>query len=188
MFKRIRIAQKLWLAVIFIVVMLAGVVGFSAHRSAKVQAEADAVSREMQTRVSTAIRWAGLTETNAARTQAMIVSSDPAVEAEFKDVIAATSAQITEVQKSLESLALSDADKAQMAKIAQARKTMIDLRGKARQLKADGKADEAVTLVKQTYNPAVAAYIKTLRDFVELQQSTAEARLAEMAASRMLTV
>lgn len=28
MFKRIRIAQKLWLAVIFIVVMLAGVVGF----------------------------------------------------------------------------------------------------------------------------------------------------------------
>ncbi len=97
----------------------------------------------------------------------MIVSSDPAVEAEFKDVIAATSAQITEVQKSLESLALSDADKAQMAKIAQARKTMIDLRGKARQLKADGKADEAVTLVKQTYNPAVAAYIKTLRDFVK---------------------
>ncbi|WP_289814301.1 methyl-accepting chemotaxis protein [Acidovorax kalamii] len=188
MFKRIRIAQKLWLAVIFIVVMLAGVVGFSAYRSAKVQAEADVVSREMQTRVSTAIRWAGLTETNAARTQAMIVSSDPAVEAEFKDVIAATSAQITEVQKSLESLALSDADKAQMAKIAEARKTMIDLRGKARQLKADGKADEAVTLVKQTYNPAVAAYIKTLRDFVELQQSTAEARLAEMAASRMLTV
>ena len=188
MFKRIRIAQKLWLAVIFIVVMLAGVVGFSAYRSAKVQAEADVVSREMQTRVSTAIRWAGLTETNAARTQAMIVSSDPAVEAEFKDVIAATSAQITEVQKSLESLALSDADKAHMAKIAEARKTMIDLRGKARQLKADGKADEAVTLVKQTYNPAVAAYIKTLRDFVELQQSTAEARLAEMAASRMLTV
>jgi len=86
MFKRIRIAQKLWLAVIFIVVMLAGVVGFSAYRSAKVQAEADVVSREMQTRVSTAIRWAGLTETNAARTQAMIVSSDPAVEAEFKDV------------------------------------------------------------------------------------------------------
>jgi len=188
MFKRIRIAQKLWLAVIFIVVMLAGVVGFSAYRSAKVQAEADVVSREMQTRVSTAIRWAGLTETNAARTQAMIVSSDPAVEAEFKDVIAATSAQISEVQKSLEGLALSDADKAQMAKIAEARKTMIDLRGKARQLKADGKADEAVTLVKQTYNPAVAAYIKTLRDFVELQQSTAQTRLAEMAASRMLTV
>jgi len=188
MFQRIRIAQKLWLAVIFIVVMLAGVVGFSAYRSAKVQAEADAVSREMQTRVNTAIRWAGLTETNAARTQALIVSSDAAVEAEFKDVIAATSAQITEVQKSLEGMALSDVDKAQMAKIADARKTMIELRGKARQLKADGKADEAVALVKQTYNPAVAAYLTTLRDFVELQQKTAQTRLAEMGESRMLTV
>ncbi|MDP4077233.1 methyl-accepting chemotaxis protein [Acidovorax sp. A1169] len=188
MFQRIRIAQKLWLAVIFIVVMLAGVVGFSAYRSAKVQAQADEVAREMQTRVGAAIRWAGLTETNAARTQALIVSSDAAVEAEFKDVITATSAQISEVQKSLEGMALSDADKAQMAKIADARKTMLDLRVKARQLKTDGKAEEAVTLIKQTYNPAVAAYLKTLRDFVELQQSTAQTRLAEMAASRMLTV
>ncbi len=188
MFQRIRIAQKLWLAVIFIVVMLAGVVGFSAYRTAKVQAEADEVEREMQTRVEAAIRWAGLTETNAARTQALIVSSDPAVEAEFKDVITATSAQITEVQKSLEGIALSDVDKAQMAKIADARKTMIDLRGKARQLKGDGKAQEAVTLVKQTYNPAVTAYLTTLRDFVELQQKTAQTRLAEMSASRMLTL
>ena len=55
------------------------------------------------------------------------------------------------------------------------------LRGKARQLKTDGKAEEAVTLIKQTYNPAVTAYLKTLRDFVELQQSTAQTRLAEMA-------
>ncbi|KQO25978.1 chemotaxis protein [Acidovorax sp. Leaf76] len=188
MFQRIRIAQKLWLAVLFIVVMLAGVVGFSAYRSAKVQAEADEVSREMQARVGAAIRWAGLTETNAARTQALIVSSDPAVEAEFKDAITATSAQITEVQKSLEAMTLSDADKAQMAKIADARKTMIDLRGKARQLKADGKAEDAVTLVKQSYNPAVTTYLTALRDFVDLQQKTAQTRLADMAESRMLTV
>ncbi|CAN7584468.1 methyl-accepting chemotaxis protein [Acidovorax sp. LjRoot117] len=188
MFQRIRIAQKLWLAVLFIVVMLAGVVGFSAYRSAKVQAEADEVSREMQARVGAAIRWAGLTETNAARTQALIVSSDPAVEAEFKDAITATSAQITEVQKSLEAMTLSDADKAQMAKIADARKAMIDLRGKARQLKADGKAEDAVTLVKQSYNPAVATYLTALRDFVDLQQKTAQTRLADMAESRMLTV
>ena len=36
----------------------------------------------------------GLTETNAARTEAMIVSSDPAVEAQFKEAIPATSARI----------------------------------------------------------------------------------------------
>eukprot|EP01034_Spumella_vulgaris_P001425 gene1426-1884_t len=68
----------------------------------------------MEQRVQAALRWSGLTETNAARTQALIVSNDPAVEAEFKDVITATSAQISEVQKSLESMALSEADKQQM--------------------------------------------------------------------------
>ena len=120
--KQLRMAHKLWLAVILIVVMLVAVVGFAAYRSAKVQAQADAVSKEMEARVQAALRWSGLTETNAARTQALIVSNDPAVEAEFKDVIAATSAQISEVQKSLESMALSDADKAQMNKIAAARR------------------------------------------------------------------
>ena len=167
---------------------LIAVVGFSGYRSAKVQAQADAVTKEMEARVSSAIRWAGLTETNAARTQALIVSSDPAVELEFKDVIAATSAQISEVQKSMEGMALSEQDRAQMAKIAAARKTMTELRAQARQLKADGQAEQAVALVKQSYNPAVSAYLQTLGDFVQMQQQTAQTTLAEMTASRMLTV
>ena len=188
MLNQLRIAHKLWLAVVFIVVMLIAVVGFSGYRSAKVQAQADAVTKEMEARVSSAIRWAGLTETNAARTQALIVSSDPAVELEFKDVIAATSAQISEVQKSMEGMALSEQDRAQMAKIAAARKTMTELRAQARQLKADGQAEQAVALVKQSYNPAVSAYLQTLGDFVQMQQQTAQTTLAEMTASRMLTV
>ena len=76
--KHLRMAHKLWLAVILIVVMLVAVVGFAAYRSAKVQAHADAVSKDMESRVQAALRWSGLTETNAARTQALIVSSDPA--------------------------------------------------------------------------------------------------------------
>ena len=186
--KQLRMAHKLWLAVILIVVMLVAVVGFAAYRSAKVQAQADAVSKDMEARVQAALRWSGLTETNAARTQALIVSNDPAVEAEFKDVIAATSAQISEVQKSLESMALSDADKAQMNKIAAARKAMIDLRGEARKLKGDGQQDQAVTLINQKYNPSVVAYLTALREFVAQQQKNAADTQAAMAAERMLTV
>ncbi|MDP3226885.1 MAG: methyl-accepting chemotaxis protein [Acidovorax sp.] len=186
--KHLRMAHKLWMAVIFIVVMLVAVVGFAAYRSAQVQAQADAVTKEMEQRVQAALRWSGLTETNAARTQALIVSSDPAVEAEFKDVITATSAQISQVQKSLESMALSEADKQQMAKIAAARKTMIDLRGEARKLKTDGQQDQAVTLITQKYNPSVTAYTTTLRDFVQQQQQGAEAVQKQMAAERMFTV
>ncbi|WCM89725.1 methyl-accepting chemotaxis protein [Acidovorax sp. NCPPB 3576] len=186
--KNLRISHKLWGAVVAIVIALAAVVGISAYRSAATQARSAQVTADMSTRVEAALRWAGLTETNAARTQAIIVGSDPAVEAEFKDLIAATSAQITEVQKSLEALPLSDTDRAQMAAIATARKTMTDLRARARQLKADGQQAEATALVKQSYNPAVAAYLKTLRDFVQLQQSNAQAGQQAVAAERLVTV
>ena len=184
----LRIAHKLWMAVVLIVVLLVAVVGFSGYRSAKVQAQSEVLAKDMEARVQAAIRWSGLTETNAARTQALIVSSEPAVEAEFKDVIAATSAQISEVQKSLESRALSEADKAQMARIASARKVMIDLRGQARELKQAGQQEQAITLVKQSYNPAVATYLQTLRDFVQQQQDSAAAQQRALADSRMLTV
>ena len=90
--KRFRMAHKLWMAVLLIVVLLAAVVGFSGYRSAKVQAEADMMTKDLEARVQAALRWSGLTETNAARTQALIVSSDTAVEAEFKDLFVATSA------------------------------------------------------------------------------------------------
>ena len=185
---QLRMAHKLWSAVIAIVVALAAVFGFSGYRTSQAQAQADATSREMSTRVESALRWAGLTETNAARTQALVVSSDPAVEAEFKAIIPATSAQISEVQKKLEALATGEADKAQMAKIAAARKAMIDLRGQALKLKAEGQNDTAVALVKQSYNPAVAAYLKTLHDFVELQRQQAQASQADIASNRLLTV
>ncbi|MDA8447640.1 methyl-accepting chemotaxis protein [Paracidovorax valerianellae] len=186
--KNLRISHKLWWAVLAIVLALAAVVGTSAARSAATQARSAQVTADMASRVEAALRWAGLTETNAARTQAIIVSTDPAVEAEFKDLIAATTAQITEVQKSLEALPLSDADKAQMGAIATARKTMADLRARARQMKAEGKQAEAAALVKQSYNPAVAAYLQTLRDFVQLQQRNAVEGQQAVAAERLLTV
>jgi len=185
---QLRIAHKLWLSITAIVVLLVAVVAFSGYRSAKVQAASDIAATAMTLRVESAIRWAGLTETNAARTQAVIVSSDPAVDVVFKDAMAATTAQISAVQKSLEGMALSDADRAQMATIAAARKAMADARAQARQLKADGRQDEAIAFVEKTYNPASAAYLQALRDFVQMQQQAARDQQKSLGVSRAATV
>ena len=88
----LKMSHKLWLAVLVIVVALLAVVGFAGYRTANNQAQGQAQARSMAARVEAAMLWAGLTETNAARTQALVVSADPAVGAEFKEVIAATSA------------------------------------------------------------------------------------------------
>ncbi|WP_034388384.1 methyl-accepting chemotaxis protein, partial [Comamonas composti] len=185
---RIRMVQKLWLAVFAIVAALVAVLGMAGYRSASVQTVSNAKAAEMGVRVDAAVRWMGLTETNAVRTKALVVSSDPVVEDEFKSAIAETTARITEVQKSLEAMALNQADRLQMEKIAAARKTMIDLRGKARELKAQGLHEEAVSLVRQSYDPAVVAYLKTLQEFVQMQQQAAQVSAQEMAVERLLTV
>ena len=184
----LKMSHKLWLAVLVIVVALLAVVGFAGYRTADHQAQAQAQARSMAARVEAAMLWAGLTETNAARTQALVVSADPAVGAEFKEVIAATSARISELQKSLEAMAQSEADKAQMAKIASARKRMIELRVQAMKLKDAGEAEQASQLVQQSYKPSVVAYLQTLRDFVELQKQQSEASQAHMATARQATV
>ena len=185
---QLRIAHKLWLSVLAIVVMLVAVVAFSAYRSAKVQAESDIATAAMTARVETAIRWAGLTEANAARTHAMVVSTESAVDAAFKDIMASTSAQISEAQKQLEGMGLGAADRVQMAKIAEARKSMASARAQAFKLEKDDQHDAAVAFVEKTYLPASAAYLQTLRDFVQMQQQAARDEQQRIAAARAVTM
>ncbi|UCV00687.1 methyl-accepting chemotaxis protein [Acidovorax radicis] len=188
MFHQLKMGHKLWFAVAAIVVLLVAVVGFSGFRSAKTQAEGNAILQEVSMRHDAVVHWAGLTETNAVRTLALVLSEEPAVQAEFKDAIAATSAKIGEVQKSLEAMPLSDREKAQMEKIAAARKNMATQRDQARKLKAAGQADQAETFVRQTYNPASAAYLKTLGDFVELEKQIMQETRNTLAQAGMDTV
>ena len=170
MFQQLKMGHKLWLAVTVIVVLLVAVVGFSGYRSAKTRADADVILQATVQRHDAVVQWAGLTETNAVRTLALVLSDDPAMQAEFKDAMAATSAKISEVQKSLEALALSDREKAQMDTIAAARKNMVAQRDQARKLKAEGQGEQAVAFVRQSYSPASVAYLQTLHDFVQLEK------------------
>jgi methyl-accepting chemotaxis protein len=120
--------------------------------------------------VQVATRWSGLTETNATRNHAIIVSSEAAISAAFKDAITATSNEITEMQKQLDALPLTDADKAQLAKISDLRKSVIALREKARAARTDGKADEALQILNSQYLPAMAAYIGAQKELVKMQE------------------
>ena len=170
MFRQLKMGHKLWLAVTAIVVLLVAVVGFSGYRSASTRVQSEAVTQEVSQRLDAVVQWAGLTETNAVRTLALVLSDEPEVQTEFKDAIAATSTKISEVQKSLEAMPLLDREKAQMDKIAAARKNMAAQRDQARKLKADGQGEQAVAFVRQSYNPASAAYLQTLHDFVLLEK------------------
>ena len=60
--QQLRIAHKLWLSVLTIVVLLVAAMGFAGYRTAKLESESDAASAALATRVALALRWTGLTK------------------------------------------------------------------------------------------------------------------------------
>jgi methyl-accepting chemotaxis protein len=167
---RLKIATKLWLFIVIVLTLLTAIAGIGLVRSAGILAEGRAQQTVAYNMVQVATRWNGLTETNATRNHAIIISSDPAIPAAFKDAVTATSNEITEMQKQLDALPLTDADKSQLAKISDFRKNVITLREKARAARADGKVDDAMQILNTQYLPAMAAYIGAQKQLVKMQE------------------
>ncbi|NIF83798.1 HAMP domain-containing protein [Comamonas sp. Tr-654] len=186
--QRLKMAHKLWAAVLLIVVVLMAVVGFAAYRSSVTQQASDQAAQQMRSRTELAIQWMGLTEANAARTLVLALTSEASVEATFKPAIAEASGRISKVQKALQELAVSAEDKAQMDRVAAARQQVLTLLGQIGQLKAAGDVAQASTLAEQRFKPAIAAYMQSLQVFVDLQQKAAADSQLQMAGVRMQTV
>jgi len=167
---RMKIATKLWVFIVIVLALLTTVASVGLMRSAAILAEGRAQQQVAYKMVQVATRWNGLTETNATRNHAIIISTEPVIGTAFKDAINATTSEISEMQKQLEALPLTDADKAQLKKIAELRKTVIALRELARKARADGKADDALQILNSQYLPAMASYIGAQKDLVKLQE------------------
>ncbi|MDT8989349.1 methyl-accepting chemotaxis protein [Curvibacter sp. APW13] len=177
--KKLPIATKLWLFMFAVIALIASVAIFGLMRSASILAEGrarQAVSVEL---VQITTEWAGLTQTNAARNQAILLSEGSTLEEAFKDAVAATSAQIGEFQKKIEAMPLTEADKAQMKKIGDLRQKVINLRTKAREAKKAGNAEVAMQVLKADYLPAMAQYVAAQKEMVELQKANSAAVATE---------
>ena len=187
-FKNMHVATKLWLGVAAIILSLTTLIVFATVRSARLQAESDTALHGLNSRVKAASVWAGLTEANAARTVAMILTFDPSIEERLKNEITATTARISVVQKSIESMNLDAAERAQMEKIGTHRKAMIDVRNLAQKAKSGGDSEGAAKLVNEQYVPAVNAYVVSLHEMVDLEERAEKQYADYVSASRSLTL
>ena len=180
----LRVSTKLWLSVGTIIVVMLGIMFFNGYRSAALQEQTDSQLTAINARLQAVMSWSALTQANAARTLAVVSTSDPNMDAVFKATIASTSAKISEVQKSIEAMDLSAEEKAQMAKMAESRKTMLGYRDAARKLRQDGKAEDATQALNKDFVPASNAYLDAIRDMVTLEQQLAEKFREQVAQSR----
>ena len=186
--KNLGIGGKLWLAVATLVVAMLGIVGLAAWRAASQQAQAEAQLKISDLKLKTANQWASLSEVAQVRSVASNLSADPTVGAAFKQPIADAIARITELHKQVKALPLTEADKAQLDKIAANRKVILDTSDQIKKLKEQGQIDEARAAVKANFLPASATYLESLREFAQLQQQDAEAVRASIAEGRRSTV
>jgi methyl-accepting chemotaxis protein len=169
-FNRLSIAAKLWVFIVMVILFIVSVAAVGLARSAKILGEGRVQLLTSVELVRITTQWNGLTETNAARNQAIILSSGGAVSAAFKDAVTATSAQIGELQKKLEAMPLTDADRAQLQKVGDARKTVIENRDIIRKLKDEDKTDEALKMMNDKYLPAMAQYLTSQREMMKMQE------------------
>jgi len=187
-FQNLRIAAKLWLAVGLFVAALTALIAFAAVKSSVSQARATAMLTEAETKVGIAARWTALTEATVARAIAAQISSDQAVSKAFKEVNDQSIAKITELQKQLSQMPLSEPEKAQIAKIAELRKHALSLSEKMTALRAADKPDEARDVATGEFTARTKVYVQGLHDFVALQEQITRDIRAEVAADRRGTI
>jgi methyl-accepting chemotaxis protein len=174
-----KVATKLWLFMSAVVLAILAVALVGTARSARILAEGREAANNSTEMIRISTQWSNLTEGNSFRNQAMMISNEPAISAAFKDSVNSTVARISELQKKIESMPLEDADKTQMQKISDLRKTVIASRVKALQFKTDGNGDEAIKVMQSEYLPNMALYIGAQKDFVKLQEQHMESILAQ---------
>ena len=185
--KHLSIATRLWLPVIALTLVTVLMTAGAALRTSHLLQEAMKAQQDQQLKLSHALRWRGMTETNATRVILGLAAPDDSVSKLAKPMIEATTQQISALQKQLEELASSEDEKRAMQRIAEQRQTYITLRNDIGKLKAAGDA-EAVRGGLGRIQQAVDSYLEAQQAFVQIQADKAQAMQERAGAERMRTV
>jgi methyl-accepting chemotaxis protein len=176
MFSNMTIGRRFALAGAVLSV-LAGIVAWMGYRQLDaMRARLDAVPAAMEIRTALQ-QWQGDTAANAARTVAVLRSSDARLGEKLAADMKATSARISEVQKRIEALPLSEESRKRFADIGPARSAYIAAREEMLKLKRD-RDDGAEAFFDGRFTPALVTYQKEVREFVEGHAAEAEAQHA----------
>ncbi|XHS78958.1 methyl-accepting chemotaxis protein [Burkholderiaceae bacterium UC74_6] len=172
--KNLSIAAKLWLPVVALIVVVLLMTTASLVHTRSLQGQSRLDQEQQQTKFELALRWRGMTEANASRAVAGILSPDAIVGDTLKVDIDATSAKISELQKQLEGIATTDAEKSAMTRIADTRKAYIDTRNEASKLRKDGDQAAATASLKNRMQPAIKTYLEAQQAFVDYEKKLSD--------------
>ncbi|HEY9108220.1 MAG TPA: methyl-accepting chemotaxis protein [Roseateles sp.] len=136
--------------------------------------------------------WYRAIHTSVRRTTAVVKSADPALAAFFAPENAEASKRSNELQKSIEALLSTEAEKREFAALVDVRKRYVAARDQIVAAKASD-PDQAAKLFEQNFLPAGQAYLASLQALLDLQRAQIDAasdsvEAAATAARRQLLI
>ena len=184
-----KLATKLWISTALLLMLIFGIVGLSMWRFASMEEQRESSLKMLSAKVTAAYTWSKLADTAALRTQAMIISADPALSDVFSKDNVATISRIAEVQKTIATLAHTAEDRKQLDTIAGLRKQVLATRDKVVALRSTeaGKL-AALAMLNEQYMPVQTAYGHAIGTFVELQEQQLATAQADFARQRYIIV
>ncbi len=118
------------------------------------------------------------------RATATAKSSDPSLVELFAAETAKTIKETTDIQKRMEPLLDTPAEREMYAKIGELRKSYLAVRGEINKLKQDGQADAAASALQERFLPIAQAYQQAVRGLVDAQRAQLDAQVKTTEALR----
>ena len=177
-FNNLKIGNRLAIgfAAMLLMMVVMTLAGFL--RMAKTE-EALRTSIEIAKRAKLADAWLANQQLNVTRSMAIAKSSDPAALMDYFDpMVKATSAQINDIQNTLEATIVSERGKALFADATASRKIFLDVRTKVAELHKAGDNQGAAALVSSALLPAADSYVKSVQGLERYQAELSDANFA----------
>ena len=181
------LGTKLWMAISCVIALLLFTLVASNARNSALVEQQEKISAAYVVKVADVARWSGLTRNNATRVVSSLLSADASVGDFYKDQIAASSAEISELQKKIDAMDLSAQSKTVFVRIGEERKRVLASRAKAFEAKQAGDQEAVVKEVNAEYLPATNQYLKSLDELAALQVSGFEGLRTEFADQRSVS-
>ena len=178
------LGAKLWLAVASVIALLIFTLVAATSRSQSLVEKQEQISAAYVVKVADVTRWAGLVSMNATRVVSSLRSSDTSLGDFYKDQIAATTADVSALQKKLDAMEFTPESKALIARIAEERKRVLASRSKAFDAKKAGDQEAVNKELDVEYLPATNKYLKSLDELAALQVKGFDAVKEEFAVQR----
>lgn len=183
-FNHLKLATKLWLGVLFLVVCLAVVVTTVILRSVQLtQASELAMARQTE-KLFLASQWTAMIETDLSRVQASFIAQSPILDALYLAPMTLGQKRIVETYDRIVAMADTEEEKAQLVNIDRQRRTIEEALGQARQARESGDEAGALALIDSRYSALVPAYLQALRTYADIQRQSLDRKQAEINAAR----